>query len=294
MNSTHFKDYYQILGVSPEASFEEIKKAYRKLAFKYHPDRNNEQREYAESKFKEITEAYGILIDPEKRREYDKFRRYGGDYTFKREQAGQDFAANPFEQIFRDLFNNPETSRIFQEMQREFARHGVRFDREFMDNIFFSSGGRGRFMGGVFIFTPGRGMSSGTFGGGGSDLRNKRYVELDQDEPRKSEEGFLQRLGRKVRGIFLGAGEKYSEQNRLEQKQEKDLRYKLTIAPEEAQFGTEVNIAYNCGGKRVKLGVKVPPGTKEGTVLRVKGKGLAGRWAEAPGDLYLLVHIVQD
>ncbi len=295
MNTTHFKDYYQILGVSPEASYEEIKKAYRKLAFEYHPDRNNEQREYAESKFKEITEAYGILIDPEKRREYDKLRRYGGEYTFQREQAGQDFATDPFERIFRDLFNNPEASRIFREMQREFERHGVRFDREFMDNMFFSGGGRGRFAGGVFIFTPGGGRSYRTFGGAGPELGAEgRYLDLDRDKPGKSEEGFLKRLGRKVRDIFLGPGQESSEQNRIEQRGEKDLRYNLTIAPEEAQLGTEVSLAYTRGGKRVKLGVKVPPGTREGTVLRVRGKGMEGRWGEPPGDLYLRVHIAED
>jgi len=295
MNTTDFKDYYQILGVSPEASSEEIKKAYRKLAFEYHPDRNKEQREDAESRFKEVTEAYGVLINPEKRREYDKLRRYGGNYIFQREQAGRDFAADPFEQIFRDLFNNPETSKIFQEMQREFERHGVRFDREFMDNMFFSGGGRGRFAGSVFIFTPGGGRSFRTFGRVSPDLRDQgRYFDLDRDKPRKSREGFLRKLGRKVRDVFLKPGVKSSEQNRIEQKQEKDLRYNLTIAPEEALSGTEVNLAYTRRGKRVKLGVKVPPGTKEGTVLRVRGKGLEGGRGEPPGDLYLRVHIVEN
>ena len=293
MNSTPFKDYYQILGVSPEASPDEIKKAYRKLAFEYHPDRNTEQREQAENKFKEITEAYGILIDPQKRKEHDKLRRYGGDYNFQqREQAGQDFTADPFEQIFRDLFNNPETSRIFREMEREFARHGVRFDREFMNNMFFPGGGRGRFTGGVFIFTSGGARSYQTFGRNGPRLGDEgRYLDLDRVKPPKSKEGFFRKLSRKVRDIFLESAKKAPEQNSLEQKQEKDLRYNVTIAPEEARLGTELNLAYTRGDRRVKLEVKVPPGTREGTVLRVRGKGLEGGPGEQPGDLYLRVHI---
>ena len=66
-----FKDYYKILGVEKDATKEEIKKAYRKLALKYHPDRNPDNKE-AEEKFKEITEANEVLSDPDKRKKYDQ------------------------------------------------------------------------------------------------------------------------------------------------------------------------------------------------------------------------------
>jgi DnaJ-class molecular chaperone len=72
-------DYYKVLGVSETASEEEIKRAYRRLAKKHHPDANPTNRKPSEEKFKQISEAYDVLSDPEKRRRYDEVRRYGGD-----------------------------------------------------------------------------------------------------------------------------------------------------------------------------------------------------------------------
>ena len=75
MAATDFKDYYQILGISKDSSAEDIKKAYRKLARKYHPDLNPGDKE-AETKFKEINEAQEVLSDPEKRKKYDQYGQY--------------------------------------------------------------------------------------------------------------------------------------------------------------------------------------------------------------------------
>jgi DnaJ-class molecular chaperone len=78
------KDYYQVLGVSETASADEIKKAYRKLAVKYHPDKNPGNVKASEAKFKDVSEAYYVLSDPKRRNQYDQMRKYGGggaDYS---------------------------------------------------------------------------------------------------------------------------------------------------------------------------------------------------------------------
>src|SRR4030065_1496890 len=93
------EDYYQILGVEKGAGPEDIKKAYRKLALKYHPDRNPNNGE-AEEKFKKISEAYAVLSDPEKRKQYDSF---GSDQFSQRFSQEDIFRNFDFSQIFRDL-----------------------------------------------------------------------------------------------------------------------------------------------------------------------------------------------
>ncbi|MCS7279306.1 MAG: J domain-containing protein [Thermodesulfobacteriaceae bacterium] len=93
------KDYYKILGVKKDATQEEIKRAYRKLAMKYHPDRNRGSKE-AEEKFKEINEAYAVLSDPEKRKLYDLY----GSAEFERRYTTEDiFRGFDFENVFKDL-----------------------------------------------------------------------------------------------------------------------------------------------------------------------------------------------
>src|SRR4030066_2240823 len=94
------RDYYNILGMSKNASDEEIKKAYRKLAMKYHPDKNPNKKE-AEERFKEISEAYAVLSDPEKRKQYDAFGKEGFQQRFTQEDIFRGFDGD---EIFSSLF----------------------------------------------------------------------------------------------------------------------------------------------------------------------------------------------
>ena len=107
------KDYYEILGVPRGASDDDIKKAYRKLAMQFHPDRNPGKEKWANEKFKEINEAYGVLGNPDKRKQYDQFGTTGDA---------------------SDIFGSHTTSATFEDLMREFGGQGLRYD--FLDNIF--------------------------------------------------------------------------------------------------------------------------------------------------------------
>jgi len=129
------KDYYGILGVTRNASDIEIKKAYRKLAMQYHPDRNPGKEKWANEKFKDINEAYGVLGDPQKRRQYDQFGTVGN---------------------VGDIFGSSFTATTFEEMMKDLGGAGLRFD--FLDDIFgdFLKGRGSSFSFRSFSGRPGR------------------------------------------------------------------------------------------------------------------------------------------
>ena len=104
------KDYYDVLGVSKSASKDELKKAYRKLAMKYHPDRNPDD-EKASEKFKELSEAYEILSDDQKRQTYDNFGHDGVNSSFSSSQGAADAFSDIFGDIFSDIFGGGSGSR---------------------------------------------------------------------------------------------------------------------------------------------------------------------------------------
>jgi DnaJ family protein B protein 4 len=162
-------DYYEILGVSKNATADELKKAYRKKAMQWHPDRNPDQKELAEAKFKEIAEAYEVLSDPEKKQIYDKYGEEGlkGGMGGMGGAGGQHFTfhASNAEDIFRQFFG---TSNPFDSM---FAGGGMD------DDDFGSMGGMGGFFGrqgGMGGFTRMGGMSGMGGMGGMSGMGRQR------------------------------------------------------------------------------------------------------------------------
>jgi DnaJ-class molecular chaperone len=250
------KDYYFILGLSPGASHGEIKHAFRNLAMKYHPDRNPGSEKAAEGKFKEINEAYAVLGDEGKRREYDRMRQ-AGFAGYRAQYAGGRYYSQ--EQVFRDAFANPY---LFQELFRMFQEAGLRFDSGFVDNMFF--GGKGY----AFSARPGQGG------------------QFTSSPAREYKPPLLLRLVGKVANFtlkkMLGVKEFPWQINGG------DLYHEVTLSPKEAAAGCEKKIKYKRGEEKKKLVVKVPPGVTRGTRIRLRGMGLKG---QIPGDLYLTVRI---
>jgi curved DNA-binding protein len=210
-----FKDYYQIMGLDEKATAEEIKKAYKKLARRYHPDVSKEKD--AEKKFKDVGEAYEVLKDPDKRREYDQLRTYGA-------QGGN------------GQFTPPPGWDPSQFRNAGFETGGGDFS-DFFETLF---GGGGGFRGG--------------FGGGGS------------------------------RGQMRG----------------EDAQVEIPLFLEEAFKGTEKLVELRVPeideqGRRVqrarKLKIKIPAGSGEGSVLRIKGQGHPGHGGAEAGDLLAKIHL---
>ncbi|MBW1982675.1 MAG: DnaJ domain-containing protein [Deltaproteobacteria bacterium] len=268
------KNYYNILGLSQECSEEEIRKAYRKLALKYHPDRNPGDAA-AEERFKEVSEAYGVLIDPDKRHHYDRWLRSGAGQTYRAE--GFPFTR---EQVFQDLCRDPRINAAFRELFREFDRAGVRFDRNFLDQVFF--GGRGILLGGVFVWGP-HGVGRR---GSGHSLR-KRHLRR-HGRPEVASPGFLRRLGRKVGQYFLGGQKRAPRLQQINKAAAKDSFFELRVPAEDALRGGWVKVAIDRGAGREVLRVRIPPGTRPGTRLRLRGKGPGVD--PGGGDLYLTIN----
>jgi DnaJ-class molecular chaperone len=269
------KDYYHLLGVSSDATEDQIRKVYRRLALRHHPDRNPGDAG-AEERFKEIAEAYGVLIDPAKRREYDQWRQ-GARLRDEAAREGSPFSR---EQVFEDLFGDPRFNQIFQELFREFDRAGFRFDQRFFEQVFF--GGRGVRVSGFFFWGP--------VGYSRVRVERPRYRErpVEKPAPQLQPAGVLQRLGQKFGNFLKGAARAVLAGPPSSRPGAEDLAYNLTVPSERARRGSWVQIAVDRGRGQEMLRVKIPAGTRSGTRLRLKGKGRVGE--RRVGDLYLTVH----
>ena len=289
-----YKDYYKVMGVKRDATQDEIKRAYRKLARKYHPDVSKESD--AEAKFKELGEAYEVLKDPEKRTAYDQL---GSQW-----KAGQEFHPPPgwdagFE--FRDFGGG-----------RPGGGPDLGGFSDFFETLF--SGGRGR---------PGRPSAGGAreFRLRGEDHHAKVLIGLEDSYRGAARSITLQvpevdaqgRVGTRPRTLNVripkgirqgqqirlagqgGAGFAGGEAGDLYLEVEFDPRgpYRvegadvyldLPVAPWEAALGATVKLTTPAG----TVDLKVPPNSQAGKKLRLKGRGIPAR---QPGDLYVVLQI---
>ncbi len=277
------KDYYRILGVSHEADADEIKKAFRQLALQCHPDRNPGDKK-AEERFKDISEAYGVLIDPEKRQRYDFIQQRGA-----RTPPGADFRYTQ-EDIFRDLFTNPSGRDIFTELNREFARMGFRFDPQFFDHVFF--GGRGIFFSGIVFGVP-HGIRVESF-----DPRGGLFSQMARNSIPHVEQVLVPRgvgikgrilswVGKKLVGFFLRR--LFGGEIQGVEKGDLDVTFSLPLDRREVSHASSQEISYQMDGKQESLRVKIPSHVRDGMVLRLRGKGK--KRGDKAGDLYLKIEL---
>ena len=263
------KDYYQILGVGDSVSQADIKSAFRKLAFQYHPDTNQSNKKQAEDKFKEINEAYGVLGDKTRRQQYDFARK--NQFAGVGYNTGHTGFQYSQQAIFNGIFSN---QAMFDELNRMFAQAGLRFDQDFLNRVFFK-GSSSTFQ---FFTRP-----------GASQKAHQQYYSPAGISAYKP--NWLERLlgritvkiGKYALRKLLGIQyESLSEQNL-------DQHIELEISQAEATAGLEKNITYKRSKQTKKLVVKIPPRVRTGTKIRLKDMGRTE--GKKSGDLYLHIKV---
>ena len=278
-----FKDYYNIMGVARDASQDEIKRAYRKLARKYHPDVSKEAD--AEALFKDLGEAYAVLKDPEKRAAYDQL---GADW-----KAGQDFQpppdwdagfefsggfagadAPPYSDFFESLFGRGFTSAQRDQSQTGIHIHGEDHHAKVLIDLEDAYRGAAR---SISLRAPELDSTGHV---------STRVRTLNVKIPKGVKQGQRIRLaGQGSPGIGKGqVGDLYLEiefnPHSLYRVEGRDVYLELPVAPWEAALGATVKVPTPDG----PVDLKIPKGTTRRRKLRLPKRGIPG---EPPGDLYV-------
>jgi len=279
-------DLYSVLGVARDADEDAIRKAYRQLARRYHPDVNPGDEE-AEESFKNISEAYAVLSDPERRRNYDEFgeisleggfdaerarqafgqrfgRRGGGSYA----RGGENFHFDNLEGLFSDLFARSGGPR-----GRRGADHEAEIELDFVDAV---RGGEHRL----------------SFARPTADGRARRETLSVRIPPGVADGGRIRLRGKGGEGLGSGGpGDLYARirirPHPFFRREGRDLYLDLPVSVREATLGAKVQVPTLDG--RVTL--TIPPGTDSGSKLRLRGKGVPSPSSGEAGDLYVVVQI---
>ncbi len=291
------QDYYKTLGIDKTATAADIKKAYRKLALKFHPDKNAGDKN-AEAKFKEISEAYAVLSDPEKKNQYDTYGSTDFHQRYSRE----------------DIFRNFDLNDILN----QFGFNGGNGRTSFHSNMGGGGGGASPFSS---FFNQGGGGGCGSSGCGqpvkGQDMVYQLSVTLD-DVMNGADKNISLRKNGEIQNVTVKvpAGIETGKKLRLKGKggaappggMPGDLFLKVEVLPHErySREGDDlimpVQIQYSeaCLGSQVELttlegkkfNVKVPPGTPCDAKLRIKGHGLPHGPMGERGDIYVKIGIL--
>lgn len=246
------EDYYRVLGVDQNAPQTKIKEAYRQLAFKHHPDRNQEDATAAD-KMKKINEAYAVLSNPAKKAEYDNLKTQFGSSAYTH------FRNNYSEQ---DIFSGSDINHIFEEMARSF---GFRGSNEIFKEFY------------------GKGYQQFEFKKPGAQARGYVFRGPSQAGQQQVQFPLGGNLGKVMRFMLQKvSGVQFPEDGA-------DIDEHLYLAPQQALQGGPH--AYYLRRQSKKLVVKIPVGIRAGQRIRLEGMGEKGKAGGKPGDLFLKVHI---